>query len=157
MYKADKMGLLPRLNAFASYEMHDNKIAGVDARGYLIGAQLSWDLFDGFKKIASIQKSKIALEKAELHLEKYKHQSQLELSKTQRGLIEQEQAILNNELAVEQAREALRITSNRYDQGLEKTAELLKDQTLLLEKQLALKQAYYNYNLSLSQLVFLAQ
>jgi outer membrane protein TolC len=29
MYKADKMGLLPRLNAFASYEMHDNKIAGV--------------------------------------------------------------------------------------------------------------------------------
>jgi outer membrane protein TolC len=123
----------------------------------LIGAQLSWDLFDGFKKIASIQKSKIALEKAELHLEKYKHQSQLELSKTQRGLIEQEQAILNNELAVEQAREALRITSNRYDQGLEKTAELLKDQTLLLEKQLALKQAYYNYNLSLSQLVFLAQ
>ena len=50
MNKADKMAFLPRLNAFGSYEMYDNKIFQGDASGYVIGAQLSWDIFQGSKR-----------------------------------------------------------------------------------------------------------
>lgn len=35
--KADNMTFLPRLNAFASYEMYDDQIFQADAKGYIIG------------------------------------------------------------------------------------------------------------------------
>ena len=39
-------------------------------------------------------------------------------------------------LAVEQSKEALRIRTNRFEQGLEKTSDLLISETKYLQKQL---------------------
>ena len=50
--KADKMAFLPRLNLFGSYQMYDNNIFDGGADGYLIGAELSWDIFQGSKRFA---------------------------------------------------------------------------------------------------------
>eukprot|EP00918_Siedleckia_nematoides_P057711 GHVU01125800.1.p1 GENE.GHVU01125800.1~~GHVU01125800.1.p1 ORF type:complete len:103 (+),score=8.41 GHVU01125800.1:1-309(+) len=56
MNKADKMAFLPRLNAFGSYELYDDQIFQGSANGYLFGAQLSWDIFQGSKRIGKAQK-----------------------------------------------------------------------------------------------------
>ncbi|NNC33252.1 MAG: TolC family protein, partial [Croceitalea sp.] len=37
-YKADQLTFLPRLNAFGSYELFDDRIFSVDAKGYTFGA-----------------------------------------------------------------------------------------------------------------------
>jgi outer membrane protein TolC len=157
MYKATKNGFLPRLNAFAAYEMHDETLGKTGANGYLIGAQMTWNVFDGFKRLGAIQKQKIDLEKSALNLEQYKMKAQMELSNTTAKLEEKRQSVQLNQLAVQQAEEALRITRNRYEQGLEKTADLLTDEAVLLEKELALKQAFFEYNLTYAQLEFLTQ
>ena len=56
MYKADKMSFMPRLNLFGSYELYDNEIFQGDANGYLIGAALSWNIFEGSKRFGKTQK-----------------------------------------------------------------------------------------------------
>ena len=38
MVLSSKMGFLPRLNAFGSYELYDKNILGTSAKGYLVGA-----------------------------------------------------------------------------------------------------------------------
>src|SRR5574343_937952 len=66
MFQSSKFGFLPRLNAFGSYELYDQNIFGTSAKGYLVGAQLSWNIFDGFKTIGKTQKAKADFEKAEI-------------------------------------------------------------------------------------------
>jgi outer membrane protein TolC len=84
MYMSSKMNFLPRLNAFGSYELYDKNFLGTSAKGYLVGAQISWNVFDGYKSIGKMNKAKADFQKAEVETEQYKKQSQLELNKTNR-------------------------------------------------------------------------
>ena len=155
MYKASKMSYLPRLNAFGSYEMYDDKLFNADAKGYLVGAQLSWNIFEGYKRIGKTQKSKAQLDKAEISLSQYKNKSELEFNKAKRQLKDAENKLHLTSLAVEQSNEALRIRTNRFKQGLEKTSDLLISETQYLQKQLEYLQTVFNYNFTKSYVEFL--
>ena len=125
MNKADKMTFFPRLNAFGSYEIYDNKVFQSDANGYLIGAQLSWDIFQGSKRFGKAQKSKAEFEQSKLEYTQYVSKSNLELNKVKRQLIDARNRLELTALAVEQSKESLRIRKNRFKEGLEKTSDLL--------------------------------
>ena len=129
MLQSSKMNFLPRLNAFGSYELYDDSLFGTSAKGYLVGAQLSWTLFDGFKSIGKMEKSKAEFQKSEIETQQYKAKSQLELNKTNRQLKDAENKVNLSNLALEQSQEAYRIRSNRFTQGLEKTTDLLQSET----------------------------
>lgn len=157
IHKANKMSYLPRLNAFGSYELHDEKLFGTNAKGYLIGAQLSLTIFEGFKRIGKTQKSRAELDKAEISLEQYKNQSQLDFNKAKRQLKDAENSLNLTNLAVEQSQEALRIRTNRFKQGLEKTSDLLISETQYLQKQLEYLQTVFNYNFTKAYVAFLTR
>lgn len=157
MYKASKMSYLPRLNAFGSYELYDDKLFGTNAKGYLVGAQLSWNVFEGFKRIGKTQKSKAELDKAELSLELYKNQSQLEFIKAKRQLKDAENKLNLTNIAIEQSKEALRIRTNRFKQGLEKSSDLLISETQYLQKQLEYLQTVFDYNFTKAYVEFLTK
>jgi len=157
MHKASKMTYLPRLNAFGSYELYDDQLFGTNAKGYLVGAQLSWNVFEGYKRIGEIQKSKAELDKAEISLDQYKNQSQLEFNKVKRQLKDAENKLTLTNLALEQSKEALRIRTNRFKQGLEKTSDLLIAETQYLQKQLEYLQTAFNYNFTKAYVEFLTK
>jgi outer membrane protein TolC len=157
MFQSAKFGFLPRLNAFGSYELYDKNIFTTSAKGYLIGAQLSWNVFDGFKTIGKTQKAKADFEKAEIETEQYKKQSQLELSKTNRQLLDAENKVNVSKLAFEQSQEAFRIRENRFTQGLEKTTDLLMAETQMAQKELEHLQAVFEYNFTKKYLQFLTK
>jgi len=157
MFQSSKFGFLPRLNAFGSYELYDRNIFGTSAKGYLVGAQLSWNIFDGFKTIGKTQKAKADFEKAEIETEQYKKQSQLELSKTNRQLLDAENKVNLSQLAFEQSQEAFRIRQNRFTQGLEKTTDLLMAETQMAQKELEHLQAVFEYNFTKQYLQFLTK
>jgi outer membrane protein TolC len=157
MHKANKMSYLPRLNAFGSYELYDDKLFGTNAKGYLVGAQLSWNVFEGFKRVGKTQKSKAELDKAELSLDQYKNKSELEFGKAKRQLKDAENSLKLTQLAVEQSNEALRIRTNRFEQGLEKTSDLLISETQYLQKQLEYLQTVFNYNYTKAYVEFLSK
>jgi len=157
MTQMNKMGFLPRLNAFGSYELYDTKIFQTGAKGYTVGAQLSWDVFDGYKTIGKYQKAKADYDKAQTESQQYKAQSQLELNKTNRQLVDAENKVNLSKLALEQAQEAYRIRENRFKEGLEKTTDLLNSETLQFQKELEYLQAVFEYNFTQKYLEFLTQ
>ena len=157
MYQSSKMNFLPTLNAFGSYELYDDTLFGTNAQGYLVGAQLSWKVFDGYKSIGKMEKAKAEYQKAEVENQQYKSQSQLELNKTNRQLKDAENKVNLEKLAFEQSQEAYRIRSNRFTQGLEKTTDLLQAETQMFQKELQLLQAVFEYDFTQEYLQFLTK
>ncbi|MDF2551073.1 MAG: TolC family protein [Chryseobacterium sp.] len=155
MIKSSKAKFLPKLNAFGSFEMYDNKIAQFDANGYLAGIQLSWNVFDGLKAKSEQEKYKAERSKAETEIQQYQKQSELELSKTSRQVQDAGNKVNLTKLAWEQSKEAYRIRKNRYDQGLEKSADLLTSETQMSQKELEHIQAIFEYNTALEYYKFL--
>lgn len=157
MLKSSKMSFLPRLNAFGSYEMYDKNFLGSSANGYLVGAQLSWNVFDGYKSIGKYEKAKAESQKADAEKEQYKAQSQLELNKANRQLKDAENKVHLSQLAFEQSQEVYRIRQNRFAQGLEKTTDLLQSETQMIQKELEHLQSVFEYNFTKQYLQFLTK
>ena len=157
MNKADKMAFLPRLNAFGSYELYDDKIFQGGSNGYLFGAQLSWDIFQGSKRIGKAQKSKSEFEKSKLEYKQYVSKSNLELNKAKRAFIDADNKLKLTTLALQQSEESLRIRTNRFKEGLEKTSDLLLAETQYAQKQLEYYQTIFEYNYTQAYLQFLTK
>ncbi|APY10187.1 transporter [Seonamhaeicola sp. S2-3] len=155
--KADKMSFLPKLNAFGSYELYDDEIFQTGANGYLFGAQLSWDIFQGSKRFAKAQKSKAAYEKSRLEYTQYVAKSNLELNKAKRLFIDAKNKLDLTTLALQQSQESLRIITNRFKEGLEKTSDLLLAETNYAQKQLEYYQTIFEYNYAQAYLKFLTK
>ncbi|MDB9754886.1 TolC family protein [Winogradskyella sp.] len=153
--KADKMAFLPTLNAFGSYEIYDDDIFKGDANGYLFGAELSWNIFQGSKRIGKAQKSKSQFEQSKLEYQQYVLQSNLELNKAKRTFLDAENKLKLTNLALEQSEESLRIRTNRFKEGLEKTSDLLMAETQYAQKQLDYYQTIFEYNYAQAYLQFL--
>ncbi len=156
MVKAVNMSFLPKLNAFGSYELYDNEIFTGDASGYIFGAQLRWNLFEGAKRLGKKQQTKAAFKKATLEFEQYTSQSKLELEKAKRMLIDAANNLELSKLAMQQSEESLRIRTNRFKEGLEKTTDLLQAETQYASKELAYYQAIYQYNYAQLYLKYLS-
>ncbi len=156
-YNADKMTFLPRLNAFGSYELYDDQIFQADANGYLFGAAMTWNLFEGSKRFGKIQKSKAEFNKIILELEQYKAESQLEINKAKRMFQDAKNNLKLTELALEQSKEALRIRTNRFKEGLERTTDLLSAETQFSQKQLEYYNTVFQHNYALAYLQFLTK
>ena len=156
-YNAEKMTFLPRLNAFGSYELYDDQIFQADADGYLFGASLTWNLLEGSKRFGKTQKSKAEYNKANLQLEQYKSESSIEVKKAKRMYEDTKNNLKLTQLALEQSREALRIRTNRFKEGLEKTSDLLMAETQVAQKELEYFNTIFEHNYALAYLQFLTK
>ena len=154
---ANKMAFLPRLNAFGSYELYDQQLFQFGASGYTVGAQLSWNILDGTKRFGKAQSSQAAYDQAQLEQEQYTAQSRLELKRAQRAYTDAQGKLELTALAREQAWEALRIRTNRFREGLEKTSDLLVAETTLAQKELEYYKTVFEHNYALAFLAFLSE
>lgn len=157
MLKSSKMKFIPRVNAFGSFQMYDNEVFQFGASGYLIGAKASWDIFNGYSKIAKTRKAKLEVEKARLEQEEYVSQQQAELIKANRMLADAKNKVELYQLAFDQANESYKVRRDRFEQGLEKTVDLLMTESQMYHKELQLQQAIFEYNFTKEYLDFLTK
>ncbi|HNU89249.1 MAG TPA: TolC family protein, partial [Ferruginibacter sp.] len=155
LIKSSRMSYLPKVNAFANYQLHDNTVPGFGAGAYMAGIQLSWDIFKG-----NATKNKIATQKLERNkmaedLNRLKEESRVELNKTYRLYMDAAFKIQQQQAAIDFAKEAFRILQNRYLQGLVNTTDVLLAQTQLSQQKLAYSEAVFNKNISLAYYRFL--
>ena len=148
---------VPRLTARGTYAWNDDTAFGTDAAGYTVGASLTWSLFDGFRQIGRAQEAEANLHRAEIALERQALKNEVEITEAQRDLAATRQRIRQTEAAVEQAEESLRIRSDRYAEGLERTSDLLQAEATLAERRLARLQALYRHNITLYRLELLTE
>jgi outer membrane protein TolC len=155
MLQSSKMKFLPRINAFGSYQLYGDHLFGFDASGYLVGAQLSWDLFDGYRTIGKAFKAKAEVEKVRMENDLYKLQQQADLNKANRQLVDAQNKVELTRQAHGQSSEAYRLRIDRFDEGLEKTSDLLMSETQMFQKELEYRQAIFEYNFTKEYLKFL--
>ncbi|UOE40547.1 TolC family protein [Chryseobacterium suipulveris] len=155
LIKSSEAKFLPRVNAFGSFELHDNRPYEFGANGYLVGVQVSWNVFDGMKSKSEIEKQKAELLKSQTEIKQYQKQSELELNKSYRQVLDADNKVNLTKQAWEQSAEAYRIRKNRYAQGLEKASDILNAETLMSKKELEYQQAIFEYNTALEYFKFL--
>jgi outer membrane protein TolC len=149
--------LLPRLNAFASYDFNDSKAFGTNAESWMFGLNLQWNIFDGFQNIAGIQKSKAELNHAELEFEKAKKEGIIEIENAVGELNTMRKRLKLSAKSVEQSEESLRIIKDRYSKGLEKTADLLTAETEFSNARLKYLETLFQYNISIHKIELLLE
>lgn len=157
LIKSHKAKNYPKLNAFGSFEMYDKNLAQFNANGYLVGLQLSWNIFDGLKSKSEQEKYKLEIEKTKTEIQQYINQNQLELNQSIRNVFDTENKVKLSQKAFEQSKEAYRISQNRYQQGLEKSTDLLLAETQMSQKELEYINAIFEYNIAVIYLNFLTQ
>ena len=155
MTQSSKMNYLPKLNAFGTYQINDSEALGFGSNAYLAGIQLSWDVFKGTKTRNEVSAKNLTRDKMQTQFDEQKEQSQLELDKTNRQLADTRFAIQQQQTAVAQAEEALRILQNRYEQGLITTTDVLMAGSQLSQQKLGLAQALFSHNVTAAYLQFL--
>ncbi|BDD03773.1 TolC family protein [Aureibacter tunicatorum] len=154
MYKSSTFAFVPRVNAFGALEQNGRQFFGDSKNNYFVGLQLSWTLFNGFKSLGKAQEAKATWLKTQYQFDEYKRQNELELSKAVREAKVYEKRVQLASLAKEQAEESYRMRKDRYEEGLEKTTDLLLAQSLSAQKQLEYLHALYGYKVQLFYLEF---
>ncbi len=155
MKKSSDMSLVPRLNAFGSYQWNDKKPVSFGSDSYLVGLRLSWTLFNGNQSKYNSRSSRLMEMKLQEQLSDQKMKAQLEYNKTRRDIDDIAFELRKQNDMVEQAAEALRIVKDRFDQGLEKTSDVLIAQTQLSEQQLNYARSVYKLNLTTAYMNFI--
>lgn len=155
MINSNKMSYLPKLNAFANYQLNDSRMLGFGANAYLAGVQLSWDIFKGNKTKNVIATQIVERNKLSEQLLQQKDQSRVEVQKANRDLADAQAEIKQHKVAIEQAAESLRILQNRYQQGLVNTTDILMAVSQLSEQRFSLAQAEFAGNVTKAYLEFL--
>jgi outer membrane protein TolC len=153
--KSGKMSYIPKLNAFGAYQFNDSKMLGFGSGAYLAGLQLSWNIFNGNQTKHTVARNRLEKNKLSENLDKQQSEASVQIASANRQVSDAMFSIKQQQRAVEQASESLRILNNRYEKGLIKTSDVLLAQAQLLQQQSQYIQAVYNYNLSKAWLKFL--
>jgi outer membrane protein TolC len=156
-YEGFKKGALPRLNGFANYAFNDNSPVKFRGEGYLIGLQLSWNVLGSKKSEGKVQESQAAYQESLTSYQKMLAENETELYNTQRKIDNAKASIQLAQQALEQAEESLRIRQNRFDEGLERTADLLQSEVQFAEKQMQYHHAVFQFNMAVNYLQFLTK
>ena len=157
MLSAAQKTSLPRVNAFGSYELNNNLDFADSQHGYLLGVQASWQIFNGNKNKSAVNKAKIEIEKSQMQLSQLIAQNNLEYEMAKRKMLEARNKIELTEKAIEQSKESLRIKTDRYAEGLEKTADILMAETKVSQKEMDYIEAIYQYQLAYSQILLMLE
>lgn len=147
--------LAPTLNAFGSYETNENKIFGTHGKNWMAGIMLKWEIFKGWDHFGGIQKSAAQLRHIKTDYDKTRQKSMTEIESAARNLAVMRKKTELTQEAVQQAEESLRIITDRYAKGLEKTSDLLMAETTYSKARLNYLQTLYGYNENLFMLQLL--
>ena len=130
--KRSQAAYLPRLDLMASYGLHNEASPfGADGEAWRVGAVLNWELFDGFRRSATIarvaaEKSAAAAELSDARREQNFRSAEVRL-RIDEARAQKESATE----AVSAAQEGQRLLQQRYESGLADLAELLAMQRAL--------------------------
>ena len=157
MARSSVYSFIPKINLFGQYEFNDPDFAGFDASSYMIGANLTWNIFSGYQKAGKVSESRVRARQAETMLENQTIDQQNQLESAWRSLGHARQQIEVSREAIEQASENARIRGNRYAEGMAQTTDLLQAETKLSEARLNELMAIFRYNMSIAAIEMLLE
>ncbi|MGV8879190.1 MAG: TolC family protein [Sphingobacteriaceae bacterium] len=147
--KRIKSQFLPSLSAFAntSLSFQDNRFSNLYSQNYpstYIGVRLNLPIFSGFQKINQVRQADITVQQTQNSLNNLKNALNLEANKSRIFFINSLQSFRNQKNNQELAREVLRVTKIKYEQGVGSSIEVTQAQTALEDADNKYIQALYD-------------
>jgi outer membrane protein len=153
---AAKSAFGPRVNAFAGWEM-DNPtfIAGGGGNNWLGGIEVQFDIFQGGAKRAELSRQRALADKVAALKQAAGDSVRLEVRRAYYDVDASRQQVELARVAIDQAKESLRINQDRYESGLTTISDLLgseeanrRSQTDYWEAVYRLRTSYANLELA---------
>jgi outer membrane protein len=126
--EAAKSAFGPRVNVFAGAEADNINFFGNGGNNWTAGAELQFDVFSGGQKKARLEREHAGLDQAQALRQSAQDNVRLEVRRAWYDLDSARQSVEINRMAAEQAEEALRIVSNRYQAGMTTITEMLRSE-----------------------------
>ncbi|HWI55621.1 MAG TPA: TolC family protein, partial [Bacillota bacterium] len=150
-----KAGYKPSLQAFGGYDVHNTQLSrdlGVVNHGWLIGAQVNWNLFDGLLTQGRVKQATALYERAGVDLDDSTRRIELDVRTSYSSFIEAREVLESQTKVLEQAEEALRLATARYEAGTGTQLDVLSAQTALTDARTTQIQALHDYEVARARL-----
>lgn len=150
-----KSGYKPVLQGYVGYDIHNSMLSSdlaVTDRGWIAGAQLSWNLFDGLRTQGKIREATANYERAGIDLDDRTRGIELEVRTAYSNFIEAREVLESERKVVEEADEALRLARARSEAGTGTQLDVLSAQTALTEARTTQVQALHDYETARARL-----
>ncbi len=153
-----RSGYYPSVSLFAAYQKTGEKIEmnGSDVNAYpettTLGVNLSWQVWDWFKRDYRVEEQQALLLKARHALNEIKDNITLQVKNAILEVDRNRENIQVSKKAIEQAEESSRMARERYREQVATSTEVLDAQTRLSRAQRNYYAALYGYHLALHQL-----
>lgn len=134
--RQSRAGYKPAVELFAGYDVHsptfrDELDRGIG--GWLAGAQLRWNLFDGGATRGRVLEAQARRERARVEWEDMRRRIELEVRTAYSRLTEAQEVLASTAKVQEEAEEALRLAQSRAAAGTGTQLDVLSAQTALTE------------------------
>lgn len=152
-FKRQKSTFLPTLKGFASASK--NFQSDELSRHYdqsfptsVIGFTLSWNLINGGQRIYQMRNARLSIKKTENDMLNLKNSIAREISSNQKVYLNSKRSVENQERNLALAKEILRVTRIKYEQGVGSSLEVTTAETSLKEAQNNYIKALYDLLIS---------
>ncbi len=125
--KLKRSGFYPMIGAFGEYGSADDELMNefLDKDAYTVGAQLKWNLFEGGKTKAEVQKAKIGHMKVMTQYHLAKRGLALKINQIKTAVRSKDFDIKAQSKQYELAKKIYRMYEEKYKEGLEKISDVL--------------------------------
>lgn len=130
--KRNQAAYLPRLDLAASYGLHhESSPFGADGQAWRLGAVLNWELFDGFRRDASVARARAEKAAAVAELSEARREQTFRRAEVELRIAEARAQKESAEQGLVAALEGQRLLQQRYESGLTDLVDLLATQSAL--------------------------
>ncbi|MEY2878673.1 MAG: hypothetical protein RLZZ15_1053 [Verrucomicrobiota bacterium] len=145
---------LPNVSAFGGWQLRKGPGSAFSESkdGWLLGVQSQWNIFDGRATAGRVAQARSALEQTKLSLAEATLAAEVEVRRAFSQWQQAEELADASKKVVEQAEEAVRLATARYNAGTATQLDVLQAQTDLTTSRTNQVQAYYAYNVGVATL-----
>jgi outer membrane protein TolC len=150
-----KAGYKPVLQGYVGYDLHNSMLTSdltTVNYGWIVGAQLIWNPFDGFRTQGRIKEATANYERAGIDVDDKRRGIELEVRTAYSRFMEAREVLESEKKVVEQGEEALRLASARSDAGTGTQLDVLSAQTALTDARTTQVQALHDYEAARARL-----
>lgn len=152
----DRSAILPRISLFGGYDFvseRERKNKEYDYyEGYVIGAQVHWNLFDGMATFGRMQATRARLEAAEITRSDTETTIEAEVLRACNDLTRAAEVIVSQIENVKLAQESQDLAQSNFELGLTSQLDLLQSQLDLTRARLVEVVARFEYNAAVARL-----
>ena len=150
--KIAKSGYRPTVTLAATEDWYDKDLIGSSHNNWLVGLTASFNLFDSGLISSKVNQSKASLEMVQEQARQARDTILLEVRQYYLSMYEAEERIDTSKVAVDQAKESLRIAELRYAAGVGTNIDVLDALLAQNTAKTNYIQALYDYNTNKAQL-----